>query len=83
MKYEKGKSGNPKGRPQGAHGKLTTELRAQLKLLIEDELARLPGYLATLPDPDRLQVVLKLLPYVLPKVQQVNSGEGEPFQPNW
>lgn len=79
MQFTKGTSGNPKGRPQGAQGKLTTELRTQLKLLIEVELERLPDYLATLPDQERLQVILKLLPYVLPKVQQVNSSEGEPF----
>lgn len=79
MKYEKGTSGNPKGRPQGAQGKLTTELRAQLKLMIEGELERLPDYLATLPDPERLQIVLKLLPFVLPKVSQVSFMEGEPL----
>lgn len=83
MKYEKGQSGNPAGRPKGAENRLTREIRETLKAVIEDELERLPTSLQNLPEPERLQVLLKLLPYVLPKVENVHMNEGEPLGSNW
>lgn len=38
---------------------------------------------ANLPEPERLQVLLKLLPYVLPKVENARMDEGEPIGSNW
>jgi len=75
--FEKGKSGNPNGRPKGAKNRLTTELRGTLKSIVENELENLPESLAGLPANERLAFVLKLLPYVLPRVQAVDMGQGE------
>lgn len=83
MKFERGKSGNPAGRPKGAENRLTREIRDMLKAVIEDELERLPTSLQSLPDPERLQVLLKLLPYVLPKVEAVSMTAGEPIGSGW
>lgn len=83
MKFEKGKSGNPAGRPKGAENKLARELRDHLKTVVEDELERLPTYLDSMPDAERLHILLKLLPYVLPKVQAVDMSTGEPIGSDW
>ena len=77
MKFQQGQSGNPKGRPKGVKNRLTTELRATLKSIVEDELENLSESLAGLPPNERLAIVLKLLPYVLPRVQAVDMGQGE------
>lgn len=79
MKFEKGTSGNSAGRPKGTPNRLAGELRAQLKGIVEGELEQLPVYLEKLSEQDRLQVLLKLLPYVLPKVQAVIMEKGEPL----
>lgn len=57
---------------------LTKDLRANLKTLVEKELNQLPETLAALPAEKRLEVLLKLLPFVLPKVESVSMTKGEP-----
>lgn len=57
---------------------LTKDLRANLKSLVEKELNQLPETLAALAPEKRLEVLLKLLPFVLPKVESVAMTKGEP-----
>jgi len=57
---------------------LTQDLRANLKSLVEKELNQLPETLAALAADKRLEVLLKLLPFVLPKVESVSMTKGEP-----
>jgi len=65
------------GRTVGTENKVTKELRTVLKNVICKELEDLPGQLAKLDVKDRLEVVIKLLPYALPKVDGVHYTEGE------
>lgn len=57
---------------------LTKDLRATLKTIVEKELNQLPETLAALPAEKRLEIVLKLIPFVLPKVASVEMTKGEP-----
>jgi hypothetical protein len=57
---------------------LTKNLRANLKQLVEKELNQLPETLATMAPDKRLDVLLKLLPFVLPKIESVGMNKGEP-----
>lgn len=65
------------GRTLGTENKVSKELRSVLKNLLLKELEDIPGQLAKLDAKDRLEVVIKLLPYGLPKVKEVYYTEGE------
>ena len=75
----KGQTNNPNGRPKGSANVITKEVRATLKAIIAGELERLPETLETLDASKRLDVVLKLIPYVLPRVDSINMNSGESF----
>jgi hypothetical protein len=78
MGLKKGMSNNPNGRKVGTPNKLTKELRATLKAIIEKELETIPETLENLTPEKRLEIVIKLIPYVLPKVESVPMDKGEP-----
>ena len=67
------------GREQGTPNKLTKELRAALKNLLADEINNIPGQLKKLEPKDRLEIIIKILPYALPKIETVSIDEGEPI----
>lgn len=67
------------GRMAGTPNKLTRELRDKLKVLVESELEALPDLLIDLSPKERIEVLVKLAPYVLPKVAEVKAGFGEPI----
>ena len=63
---------------------LTNNLRETLKTIMQKELEKLPETLEALDPKERLNVVLRLMPYVFPKVETVHPTEGEPLQfENW
>jgi hypothetical protein len=57
---------------------LTGCIRDNLKQLLQKELEQLPGTLKELEPAQRLNVLCKLMPYVLPKVESVTHTQGEP-----
>jgi hypothetical protein len=73
----KGQTNNPNGRPKGSTNVITREVRAALKALISDEIGKLPTLLAELPAEKKIDVLLKLMPYVLPKVETIRATAGE------
>ena len=68
------------GREKGTPNKLTSELRTVLKKILTDELENIPTLIADLEPKDRLHAIIKLMPFVLPKVETVRIDEGEPMQ---
>ena len=62
---------------------LTKELRDSLKELVKKEIKDLPKHLESLDPKDRINVVIKLMPFVFPKVQTVHLTEGEPNIFEW
>ncbi len=67
------------GREKGTPNRLTKELRTILRDMIADELDALPKTLEGLPPKERLDLVIKLLPFCLPKVQAVNGNYDSPL----
>jgi hypothetical protein len=74
-------------KPQVAYSKpMTVNLRDTLKELMQKELAQLPNTLNELDPAVRLNILCKLIPYVLPKVESVTHKMGEPDEfkiQNW
>jgi hypothetical protein len=62
------------GRSAGTPNKVTTELRKTLKEIIAGELETLPTTLQELPAKERLDLVIKLMPFCLPKVDSIGSN---------
>ncbi|RPG85980.1 MAG: hypothetical protein CBD69_006390 [Crocinitomicaceae bacterium TMED209] len=69
------------GRQKGTPNKLTKELRSVLKDVLYEEIDRLPERLDELDTKDRLELLVKLMPFVFPKVQSVSQSLDEPT--NW
>ena len=67
------------GRQKGTPNKLTKELRTLLKDILYDELENLEEHLDELEPRDRLEIIIKLMPYVFPKVQKVSPSMDEPI----
>jgi hypothetical protein len=61
------------GRVAGTPNRITIELRKTLKTVVASELESLPGTLEQLQPKERLEMLVKLLPFCMPKV---NSIEG-------
>lgn len=57
---------------------LTGNIRDTLKEMMQKEIESLPDTLKELEPVQRLNILCKLIPYVLPKVESVNHTQGEP-----
>ena len=66
------------GRRKGTPNRLSKELRDALKALVDHELENLSDHLESLTPKERVEVLLKLLPFVLPKINPVAMERGEP-----
>lgn len=67
------------GRKAGTPNVITNEVRKALKAVLMDEVAQLPDMLKELPNDKRIDVITKLMPYILPKVNPVPMERGEPI----
>lgn len=61
------------GRVAGTPNKVTTELRNQLKEILSTQLKQLPQLLNTMPADKRLDIVLRLMPYCMPKIETISG----------
>lgn len=76
MAFEKGKSGNPQGRPKGSMNEKTTYIRDWIVSLIGSNAQSMMNDFNRLPLKERWRVITQLMPYVLPKQTEAKiSGQ--------
>ncbi len=73
MAQPKGKTGNPNGRPKGRQNNVTIEMKEWVKELIDDNREQLGRDLKKLNPNERWRVIEKLMSYVMPKMQSVET----------
>ena len=67
------------GRIKGTPNKLTKELRSVLKNIICKELELLDQQLDQLEPKQRVELLIKLMPYVFPKLNSISYTSNEPI----
>jgi hypothetical protein len=83
MPFVKGNSGNPTGKKFGTQNKLTKELKVLLKNILANEIEQLPEHLSKIEPKERIELLIKLLPYIVPKVENETYQFGEGGQFDW
>jgi hypothetical protein len=58
------------GRTEGTPNKINRDLREVLKKVVDKELVNIEKTLAELEPKDRLEIIVKLLPYLITKAEQ-------------
>jgi hypothetical protein len=61
------------GRVAGTPNRITIEIRKTLKGIVASELESLPGTLEQLPAKERFELLVKLLPFCMPKVDSISG----------
>jgi hypothetical protein len=67
------------GRQKGTPNRLTKEIRTLLKDILHQELEQIQERLELLKPKERLELLIKLIPYILPKVRSVSHTTNEPL----
>ena len=67
------------GREKGTPNRMTKELWSVLKDIVYQELKKIEERLNKLERKERLDLVLKLMPYTLPKVNNISHTTNQPL----
>ena len=67
------------GRQKGTPNRMTKELRTLLKDILYQELEQVRERLELLEPKERFELLIKLMPYVLPKTTSVSHKTNEPM----
>lgn len=67
------------GRKKGTPNRLTKELRTVLKDVIHIELEHISELLDQLEPKDRIEMLIKLMPYVFSKMESIPHTSNEPI----
>ena len=71
------------GRKKGTPNRLTKEVRAVLKEVVFDEMSQIHLHFEKLDPKERIELLIKLMPYVCPKIQTASHSLNEPLDFNF
>ncbi len=69
------------GRQKGTSNKVTQDVRALLKELVSKEISNIDNLLKDAEPKDRLEFIVRLLPYTLPKFEDTVFTEPQEAKP--
>lgn len=73
---------NVNGRPKGAVNKTTAETKELLQKIVSNELETIEKRLELLDNKDRIDAIIRLLPYVIPKQSEISvEAKNNQFTP--
>ncbi len=61
------------GRQKGTPNKCTNEIRERISEIVNDELSQLKSELQKLDAKDRIETLIKLMPYIVPKLKEITT----------
>lgn len=61
---------------------ITSDLRTKLKEIMKKEINNLPQLLDDIEPKERINYILKFMPYVFPKVDTITHSTNEPIRFN-
>ena len=70
------------GRQKGTPNRMTKELRVLLKDIIYQELEEVQERFSLLEPRQRIELIIKLMPYILTKVNNISHTTNEPLDWN-
>ncbi len=76
MGLPKGRTNNLKGRPKGSKNRSGKDLLESLNEIIADNLDSFKNDVADLPSQERINVMLRLFDFVVPKTQSLVATES-------
>lgn len=79
MKFQAGNNGKPKG----AVNQTTKQVKEVISTLLEKEFQDIEQYKEKLTPSEWLNVLVKLVPYVVPKQTETNATINTPQQVDW
>ena len=65
------------GRRKGTPNVVTRELRGALKAFYDSEIEQLPDLVSQLSPKDRLAFLVKITPFILPRLDSIDCEDGE------
>lgn len=73
---------NVNGRPKGAVNKTTAETKELLQKIMSNELETIEKRLELLDNKDRIDAIIRLLPYIIPKQSEISvEAKNNQFTP--
>ena len=66
------------GRKKGTPNKLTKEIRTVVKEILYYELENIEEHFDKLEPKERIELIIKMMPFVLPKVHTISHSTNEP-----
>lgn len=71
------------GRQKGTSNKLSGTVKEMITQFVENEVRHLPGLLTQMKPKEKADLILKLLPYIIPKIAPADTSTQKKPEESW